>query len=70
MIDDRDRCEWVNVSSGIAHLECPRQSPVRRNMVVCVCVCMCVCVFVCSCVCVCACACMCSCFFKHWVPSL
>jgi len=50
MIDDRDRCEWVNVSSGIAHLECPRQSPARRKMVVCVCVCVCSCVRACVCV--------------------
>ena len=26
-IDDHDRCEWVNVSSGTAHPCCPRQNP-------------------------------------------
>ena len=48
MIDDHDRCEWVNVSSGTGS---PRLSwtKYRRAIktIVCVCVCMCVCVCVC-----------------------
>jgi len=28
MINDHDRrCEWVNISSGTAHLGCPGQNP-------------------------------------------
>ena len=43
MIDDHDRCQWVNVSSGTrlpAHPGCPGQNPDSRKMVVCVCVCI------------------------------
>jgi len=38
VIDDHDRCEWVNVASVSAHLRCPGQNPERCKMVVCVCV--------------------------------
>jgi len=34
MIDDQDRCEWVNVSSGVAHLGSPGQNPKSRKTVV------------------------------------
>jgi len=34
MIDDHDRWEWVNVSSGTAHVGCPGQSPDSHIMVV------------------------------------
>jgi len=36
MIDDQDRCEWVNVSSGTGSLGwgCPRRSPESHKMVV------------------------------------
>ena len=34
MIDDLDRCVWVNVSSGTAHLGCPRQISESHKMVV------------------------------------
>ena len=36
IIDDRDECEWVNVSSGTAHPGCPGQIPQSRKTVVCV----------------------------------
>jgi len=36
MTDDHDRCEWVNVSSGILSPGCPGQNPERRKTVVCV----------------------------------
>jgi len=36
MIDDHNRCEWVNVSCGTAHLGCPGQNPDSHKMVVCV----------------------------------
>ena len=42
MIDDRDGCEWVNVSSGTGSPGCPGQNPQSRKTVVCVCVCVCV----------------------------
>jgi len=44
MIDDHDRCEWVNVSSVPAHPSCSGQNPESCKMIVCVCVCVCVCV--------------------------
>jgi len=34
MIDDHNRCEWVNVSSGISSHGCPGQNPESRKMVV------------------------------------
>jgi len=34
MIDDHDRCELVNVSSGTGSPGCPEQSPESRKMVV------------------------------------
>jgi len=34
MIDNHDRCEWVNVSSGTGSPDCLRQSPESRKMVV------------------------------------
>jgi len=34
MIDDRDRCEWVNVSSGTGSPVCPGQNSESRKMVV------------------------------------
>jgi len=34
MIDDRDRCEWVNVSSGTGNPGCPGQNPESCKMVV------------------------------------
>jgi len=34
--DDYDRCEWMNVSSGIGHPRCPRQNPQSCKTVVCV----------------------------------
>jgi len=34
MIDDHDRCEWVNVSSGMAHQGCPGQCPESHKMAV------------------------------------
>jgi len=34
MIEDNDRCEWVNVSSGMAHPGCPGQSSESRKMLV------------------------------------
>jgi len=34
MIDDHERCQQVNVSSGPAHSGCPRQNPESRKMVV------------------------------------
>jgi len=42
MIDDHDRCEWVNVSSGTipAHPGCPGQNQDTGKTVVCVCVCV------------------------------
>jgi len=33
MIDDHDRCEWVNISSGTGHPGCPRQNPDSRQTV-------------------------------------
>jgi len=38
MTDYHDRCEWVNVSLVLAHLDCPGQNPDSRKTVVCVCV--------------------------------
>jgi len=38
MIDDRDECEWVYVSSGTGLPGCPRQDPKSCKTVVCVCV--------------------------------
>jgi len=40
MTDDHDRCEWVNVFSGIGSPRLPRQNPESRKTVVCVCVCV------------------------------
>jgi len=34
MIDDHDRCEWLNVSLIPADPGCPRQSPESHKMVV------------------------------------
>ena len=39
MIDDHDRSEWVNVSSGSGSPGLPRQNQESRKMVVCVSVC-------------------------------
>ena len=30
MVDDQNRCEWVNVSSGTAHPGSPRQRAIKR----------------------------------------
>jgi len=35
MIDDHNRCEWVNVSSGSSSPGLPGQNPWSRKMVVC-----------------------------------
>jgi len=37
MIDDHDRCEWVNVSSGTSSPGLPGQNPESCKTVVCVC---------------------------------
>ena len=37
MIDDHDRCEWVNVSSGTVSPGLSGQNPNSHRMVVCVC---------------------------------
>jgi len=34
MIDDHDRCQWVNVSSGTAHPGCAGQIPESHKMAV------------------------------------
>jgi len=34
MINDHNRCEWVNVSSGNSSPSCPRQNPESRKMIV------------------------------------
>jgi len=51
MIDDEDRCEWMNVFLVLAHLHCPGQNPESHKMVVCVhaCVHVCFCMHVCVC---------------------
>jgi len=38
MIDEHDRCKWVNVSFGTGSPGCPGENPENRKMVVCVCV--------------------------------
>jgi len=39
MIDDHDRCEWVNVSSGTGSLGLSQKNPESRKTVAC-CVCV------------------------------
>jgi len=36
MIDDHNRCEWANVSSGLAHsgLDSPDKGPYRKTVIV------------------------------------
>ena len=45
IIDDHDRCQWVNFSSGTGSTGCPGQNPESRKTV-----CVCVCVRACACV--------------------
>jgi len=40
-IDEHDRCEWLNVSSGTGSPGFPGQNSESHNTVVCVCVCLC-----------------------------
>jgi len=37
MVCDQDRCEWVNVSSGTAHLDSPGQRAVKQLLLFCCC---------------------------------
>jgi len=41
MIDDHDRCEWVNVSSRTGSTGLSRTNPESRKTFVCVCMCAC-----------------------------
>jgi len=54
MIDDWDRCEWMNVSFGTGSPRLSQTKPVSHRMVVCVCVCvnrfvvfLCICMYGC-----------------------